>query len=63
MEAEIEVCKNKLTFIEKFGLDAYDEEEFKAYKVLEVLGIEDIAKAKEIVKILSKKWVKKQNIL
>lgn len=53
-EAEIVELKSKLSFINKFGLDAYDEEEFKAYMVLETLGMEDIQKARAIVKILSK---------
>jgi hypothetical protein len=53
-EAEIVELKAKLSFINKFGLDNYDDDEFKAYMVLETLGMEDIQKAKAIVKILSK---------
>jgi len=53
-EEELTELKGKLKFIEKFGLTEYDEDEFKAYLVLETLGIDDIQKAKTIVKILAK---------
>lgn len=54
MEEEIKELKSKVAFIEKFGLESYDEDEFKAYSVLETIGIDDIQKARAICKILAK---------
>ena len=51
-KSELEIMESKLEFIKQFGLKSFDEEEFKAYKVLKVMGFDDIEKAKEIVKIL-----------
>jgi hypothetical protein len=54
LEVEIMELKSKISFVKKFGLENYDDDEYKAYAVLETIGIEDIQKAKAIVKILSK---------
>jgi hypothetical protein len=51
-EKELESLKLKLEFINKYGLKCYNAEEFKAYEILKVLGIDDIEKAKKIVEIL-----------
>ncbi len=52
LQTEIEEVKNKLSFLEKTGLDEFDDDEFKAFEILKVIGIDDIQKARQIVKLL-----------
>jgi hypothetical protein len=47
------LLKTKLEFMETQGIENYSDEDFKAYLVLKELGIDDFAKAKNIVKILN----------
>lgn len=49
---QLEDTRAKLEFLNAQGLDEFDSEEFKAYQVLKVLGIDDVKKAKEIVRLL-----------
>ena len=51
-ELEIKSLKSKIEYLETYGIDTFDQEEFQAYQVLKVIGIDDIKKAREIVKIL-----------
>jgi hypothetical protein len=53
-EDELTELKSKLAFINKIGSDKFDDDEFKAFQILETIGISDIQKAREIVRILSK---------
>ena len=48
-----DLLKTKLEFMETQGIENYSDEDFKAYLVLKELGIDDFAKAKNIVKILN----------
>jgi hypothetical protein len=52
--AEIVAIQAKVDFIKSHNLEEYDEEEYKAYAVLETLGMGDIEKARAIIKILNK---------
>jgi len=50
---EIKALEIKKEFMITMNIDSFDEEAFKAYQVLKVLGIDDFDKAKQITKILS----------
>ena len=51
-ENEIKELEGKKQFMSDMKVDSFDEESFKAYQVLKVLGIDDFEKAKQITKIL-----------
>lgn len=54
IDSNISILKTKLEFLTTQNIKDFNEEEFKAYLVLKELGIDDFAKAKNIVKILGK---------
>jgi len=53
-EAEIKELEERKQFMSEMKVDNFDDEQYKAYQVLKVLGIDDFEKAKQITKILSK---------
>jgi hypothetical protein len=53
-QKEIEDYKLRIKFIETCGLETFDEEEFKAYEVLKIIGVDDIEKARSVIKILNR---------
>jgi len=54
LKTRIQDCEDKKKFLTEQGIEEFSDEEFKAYQVLKVMGIDDINKAKQITKILGR---------
>lgn len=52
-EEQVKNIKMQIQFIDENGLDNYSEELFKAYRIMKVMNLGDLEKAKEVVKILN----------
>lgn len=51
---KIKDCEDKKKFLTEQKIEEFSDEDFKAYQVLKVMGIDDIEKAKQITKILGR---------
>ena len=54
LETEIKDLEEKKQFLITQKIEEFSDEDFKAYQVLKVMGIDDINKAKQITKILGR---------
>lgn len=54
MQEKVKDVKSKIEFMETQKLDEFDEDTFKAWKIMQIMGIENIVQAKEIASVFKK---------